>query len=98
MRDVFKALASNVRLNILAWLKEPDKHFPLSDSTGAPTNGICVGHIQKKAGLSPSTASTHLAILQRAGLIEATRIGQWTYYKRNETTIARLAQQISTSL
>ncbi len=98
MCDVFKALASDVRLNILAWLKEPEKHFPLSDSTGALANGICVGHIQKKAGLSPSTASTHLAILQRAGLIDATRIGQWTYYKRNETTIARLAEHISASL
>lgn len=98
MCDVFKALASDVRLSMLAWLKEPEKHFPLSDSSGAVSNGVCVGHIQKKACLSPSTTSTHLAILQRAGLIEATRVGQWTYYKRNETTIARLAQHISASL
>lgn len=100
MCDVFKALASTVRLNILAWLKEPATHFPASDTSTPETTraGVCVGYIQRKAGLSASTASTHLAILQRAGLVEATRIGQWTYYKRNETAIQALAQQIHASL
>ncbi len=98
MRDVFKALASDVRLNILAWLKEPETHFPASDTSESTNAGVCVGYIQRKAGLSASTASTHLAILQRAGLVEATRIGQWTYYKRNEANILALAQQIQSSL
>lgn len=26
--DVFKALSNETRLNILKWLKEPEKHFP----------------------------------------------------------------------
>lgn len=98
MCDVFKALASEVRLNILAWLKEPETHFPASDTSETTNAGICVGYIQRKAGLSASTTSTHLAILQRAGLVDATRIGQWTYYKRNEAGINALAQQIKTSL
>ena len=98
MCDVFKALASEVRLNILAWLREPETHFPASDTAETTQAGVCVGYIQRKAGLSASTASTHLAILQRAGLVEATRIGQWTYYKRNEASILALAQQIQSSL
>ncbi len=100
MCDVFKALASEVRLAILAWLKDPAAHFPVSEGfTSETTNaGVCVGYIQRKAGLSASTASTHLAILQRAGLVDATRIGQWTYYKRNEVSIQALAQQIRASL
>lgn len=100
MCDVFKALASTVRLNILAWLKDPVAHFPIAEGfTSENMNvGVCVGYIQRKAGLSPSTTSTHLAILQRAGLVEATRVGQWTYYKRNEATIRILAQQIESSL
>lgn len=98
MLDLFKALSSEVRLNILAWLKEPATHFPATETSETTSAGVCVGYIQRKAGLSPSTASTHLAILQRAGLVEATRIGQWTYYKRNEAAINALAQQIEASL
>ncbi|MGJ3018006.1 ArsR/SmtB family transcription factor, partial [Salmonella enterica subsp. enterica serovar Paratyphi A] len=45
---------------------------------------MCVTHIQQKVEMSPSTVSTHLSILQRAGLVETSRVGQWTYYRRNE--------------
>ncbi|GAB3545919.1 ArsR/SmtB family transcription factor [Spirosoma fluminis] len=98
MRDVFKALSNDVRLKILEWLKDPDLHFSALEKQHVHDVGICVGAIQKKAGLSPSTASTHLSILQRAGLVDATRLGQWTYYKRNEAAIRALAQQIAASL
>ncbi|MCL7163921.1 helix-turn-helix domain-containing protein, partial [Escherichia coli] len=49
-------------------------------------------------GLSQSTVSDYLATLQRAGLVEATRIGSWTYYKRNEATISALAEIIGKEL
>jgi ArsR family transcriptional regulator len=39
-----------------------------------------------------------VATLQRAGLVEARRIGQWTYYKRNEATIRALAGLIGKEL
>jgi hypothetical protein len=28
-----------------------------------------------------------LAILQRAGFVQSTRVGKWTYYRRNEQVI-----------
>ena len=43
---------------------------------------MCGKQIQEKAGISQSTASQFMAVLQRAGLVESTRIGQWTYYRR----------------
>ena len=52
--------------------------------------GVCVGEIQKKLGLTQSTTSHYLAILQKANLLTATRIGKWTYYRRNEETISQL--------
>jgi len=42
--------------------------------------------------------SDYLATLQRAGLVEATRIGPWTYYKRNEANIRALAEIIGKDL
>jgi ArsR family transcriptional regulator len=39
-----------------------------------------------------------MAVLQRAGLVESTRIGQWTYYRRNDARIARLAELLGQSL
>ena len=60
--------------------------------------GVCVSHIQERAGLSQSTTSQYLSILQKAGLVTATRIGQWTYYKRNEQNIAALVDFIEGEL
>ena len=94
--EIFKALSNQTRLLILQWLKEPEKHFPTQGDNFEP--GVCVGQIQKKAGLTQSTISEYLSILQRAGLIESTRIGQWTYYKRNAKAIDALAQLIEKEL
>ncbi len=97
--EIFKALANKGRLQMLNWLKEPETHFPdYKASCGDNSVGVCVGHIQRKSGLTQSTVSEYLAVLQRVGLVNATRIGQWTYYQRNETAIKALGQLIATTL
>lgn len=94
--EIFKALSNKSRLQILEWLKEPSEHFPEQPEGFAA--GVCVGQIQKKAGLTQSTISEYLSTLQRAGLVSATRKGQWTYYKRNESTFKQLSKLIKSSL
>jgi DNA-binding transcriptional ArsR family regulator len=100
--EIFKALSNKTRLLILQWLKDPEKHFPdqfISDHTkGMDYVGVCVGQIQQKTGLTQSTVSEYLAVLQRTGLVESTRVGQWTYYKRNEEAFKELKQLIDTAL
>lgn len=91
--EVFKALSNKTRLQILNWLKEPEISFPSQGEYGFE-HGVCVGQIQLKAGLTQSTVSEYLALLQRAGLVQATRRGQWTYYKRNEAAFEALSQLI----
>ncbi len=92
MIKIFKALSNETRLQILLWLKEPTRYFSssLCDSKGVDLKkmGVCVGLIQQKSGLSQSTTSEYLALLQDAGLVKASRVGQWTYYKRDEEAIA----------
>jgi ArsR family transcriptional regulator len=95
--DVCKALANSTRLQILSWLREPAEHFaPQADPMEEV--GVCVKQIQEKAGISQSTASQFMAVLQRAGLVESTRIGQWTYYRRNEGRIATLPELLKSNL
>jgi DNA-binding transcriptional ArsR family regulator len=96
--EIFKALSNRTRLEIVQGLKDPVKNFPPQDEGDVHTVGVCVSSIQEGVGLSQSTVSEYLSTLQRAGLIEARRIGQWTYYKRNETTINALAQIIGKEL
>ncbi|WP_416435110.1 ArsR/SmtB family transcription factor [Priestia megaterium] len=95
--NIFKALSNETRLNILEWLREPEKHFQKGAFLSEIKNdkyGVCVGDIQEKAQLSQSTISNYLKMLQNAGLLEFERLGQWTYYRRNEKNIQLLSDII----
>lgn len=89
MITVLKALANENRLEILQWLKSPKENFK-STSCDLVKDGVCVGLIEQKSGLSQSTVSQYLMLLKQAGLITCNRKGQWTYYKRNEKAIQEL--------
>ena len=96
--EIFKALSNRTRLEIVRGLKDPVKNFPPQDEGDVHTVGVCVSSIQEGVGLSQSTVSDYLATLQRAGLVDVQRIGQWTYYKRNEAAISALAELIGKEL
>ena len=100
--DIFKALSNETQLNILQWLKEPEKHFP-KQAAHLPKEvsykgSVCVGDIQEKAKTSQSTVSHYLNMIQQAGLLESVRFGKWTYYRRNEETIRTLAEYFRTEI
>jgi ArsR family transcriptional regulator len=89
---ILKALANPVRRDILAWLKEPEKHFSGQDH---PLEmGVCASQFER-CGLSQSSVSAHLATLTAAGLVTTRRVGQWVFYKRNEETIAAFRDTLS---
>lgn len=91
---ILKALANPVRRDILAWLKTPHAYF--EERPGHTfEHGVCAGHIDSRCGLSQSTVSSHLAVLQRAGLISATKVGQWVFFRRNEAVIAAFLRQLN---
>lgn len=93
---IIKALANPARRDILSWLKNPELEFPEQKSTYA--DGVCVGQIYARAGLSQSTVSAHLATLQRAGLLSSKRLGQWVYYQRNEVVIDEFTAHMKQAL
>lgn len=100
MLAVLKALSNETRLNILCWLREPEKmneNLPNIIKEEFP-GGVCVGSIQEKSGLAQSVISSYLSSMQKAGLLESRRYGQWTYYRRNDEGIAAFLESFTAGL
>lgn len=93
---IHKALANPVRRQILQWLKDPEQHFIEQE---LPLDmGVCAGLIDRRLGLSQSTVSAHLATLQKAGLVLTRKVGQWTFFKRDEAAIQAFLEQLQQGL
>ena len=82
---MIRALAHPFRRKVLHWLADPGRHF--ADTEYALLHGVSAGMIHSKSGLSQSTVSAHLAQLERAGFVNAKKVGQWVIFTRNETGI-----------
>lgn len=98
MIDPLKALANDKRLLILEWLKEPKRHFPPQVDGDLERDGVCSVYIADKLGLSAPTVSAHMKELTRAGLVRATRIKQWTFFRRDEERIEAIKRDFSDRL
>ena len=89
-----RALANIRRLQVLEWLKQPRRHFRPQVEGDLVEDGVCGVLLAEKLGVSQPTASEHMKILLRAGLVRAKRIKQWTFYKRDEPGIKKLKKMI----
>lgn len=95
---LFKALASETRLRVLAWLRDPVANFPAQVDGDLVKDGVCADFIREKLGIAAATASRHLTLLTEAGLLIATRKKGWTFYRRDEAAIRRFTRQMNTDL
>jgi ArsR family transcriptional regulator len=93
-----RALANDRRLQILEWLKDPRAHFRPQVDGDLVRDGVCGLLIAEKLKVSQPTASEHLKVLARAGLIRSKRIKQWTFYRRDEPRIRELKRTILQSI
>ena len=83
---------------MLQWLKDPPAHFPPQRDGDLVADGVCVLFIAEKLGVAQPTATAHLQALARAGFVTARRIGQWTFYRRDEAAIAAFKHRIRQEL
>ncbi len=95
LEPALKALASERRLQILEWLKDPEAHFPSQEHGDPIQHGACNQFIVDKLGVSQPAGSRHLKVLVDADLVIPTRRKGWTYYRRNEATLAATAHALS---
>jgi Predicted transcriptional regulators len=91
--EMLRAIADPVRRRILEMLKDPGCCCSIGRKTG-----LCACDIEREFELSQPTISHHLGILRQAGLIEAEKVGQWMWYRRNETNVRRLARALGNAL
>ncbi len=93
---IYDALANPTRRDILAWLKRPSEHF--EDQPIPLAMGISATLIVKRAGLAQSSISAHLSVLRKAGLLSSVRLGQYGFYKRDDTTINAFLTRIQNEI
>jgi ArsR family transcriptional regulator len=93
-----RALASERRLLILDWLKDPVAHFPPQVDGDLVEDGVCSVFIAGKLEMTQPSATGHLKILERAGLIRGKRIRQWVFYRRDEARIAEVKRMVEGEL
>lgn len=93
-----RALANERRLLILEWLQDPRSNFPPQVDGDLVKDGVCGAFITEKLRVSQPTASEHLKILVDARLLQAKRIKQWTFYRRNEGHIKEIKRAIARSV
>ncbi len=91
---ILKALANDRRLQILEWLRDPEKHFRAQVDGDVVKDGVCGVLIAEKLGISAPTLSEHMRVLVGAGLVRAKRIKGWTMYKRDEKAISAATKAI----
>lgn len=92
---VLHALADPTRRLILQTLKEGAMAARAAgkDATGSKSC-LCAGDIEERVKLSQPTISHHMAILTKAGLVEASKQGQWRWYRRNEKAIRQMVKML----
>ena len=89
---MLRALSDPVRRRILRGLAQRDTKSP-----GQPRK-MCGGDVERHVGLSQPTVSHHMAVLRRAGLVEAHKVGQSVWYQRNERALQQLARTVRNDL
>jgi len=80
LQAFLKALASETRQAILVLF--------------ATHEALTVNQVAELVGIGQSTASEHLALLRRAGLLDATRSGKEVYYRPDYGRMVGSAEQL----
>jgi ArsR family transcriptional regulator, arsenate/arsenite/antimonite-responsive transcriptional repressor len=87
-----RAIADPTRRRILRALKEGAVGKSGRDSC------LCAGDVEERMQLTQPTISHHMTILTEAGLVEATKQGQWRWYRRNEKAIRDVVKTLRGNL
>lgn len=81
------AIADPTRRRILQALKHGEAEAKAAGHSAKMSPCLCAGDIEERVRLSQPTISHHMAVLTKAGLVEATKKGQWRWYRRHEKAI-----------
>ena len=90
-----KALANENRLQIIEWILDPRAHFEEQVDGDLVDDGVCIGRIVEKIGLSQPTITSHMQVLANAGLVSSKKIKNWVFYKPNRTRLSTISTYLN---
>ena len=82
--DILKALADRNRLRIIVALMSHHE--------------LCACHIVELLQVTGATASRHMGLLIRSGLVDSRKDGRWVHYKLNTQAAAPLFKWLETKM
>lgn len=82
LASLFKALADPARVKIMSMLLNADE--------------VCACDIATAIGKSQATASHHLGLLRKAGLVTGDKRGTWVYYRAIPERLASISAALTT--
>jgi len=82
--EILKALSDRNRLRIASALMSQEE--------------LCACHIIELLQVTGATASRHMGLLIRSGLVQSRKAGRWVHYKLNPETAAPLFQWLENEL
>jgi len=89
---MLRAISNPHRAQILEWLLDPKAHFPPQRDGDLEDDGVCVGFITDKAGLSQPTVTGHMKKLEDAGLVSSKKIKNWVFYKIRVRALSHMGE------
>ena len=92
---ILRALANEKRMKIMNWLVDPLAHFPKQIDGDLIDDGVCVGHITDKIKLKQPTVTSHMKILEEAGLVTSKKIKNWVFYKPAKKVLSKFVDDLS---
>ena len=93
--ELLRAMGNEQRLLILHWLADPCAWFPTQRDGDLVEDGVCVGFITDKLGLSQPTVTGHLQLLAKVGLVTSKRIKNWVFYQLVPQRLAEASAAVS---
>lgn len=91
LNRILQVIADPTRRRILEALK-------LKGSGASREHGLCASDIESRIHLSQPTISHHMAILEKAGLVQSKKEQQWRWYRRNEAAIRDFTRALKKAL
>lgn len=84
-------MESSAALDVLAALSQPTRLDAFRLVVAHEPNGLAAGEIARRLDVPQNTLSTHLAVLQRAGLIASERRGRSIVYRARIDRVREIA-------
>ena len=93
-----QALSNEKRYMIVQWLLDPTEHFAPQVDGDLVKDGVCLGGIVRKLGISQPATTAQMQILINVNLVSSKKIKNWVFFKADEKAIETAIEELSRNM